>query len=63
MLTAAYLCTRMQHSGLNMEIPFKRLYGKEDDLSHLKVIDARAFVRIKGAKKLESKVWEGCCAA
>ena len=28
MLTAAYLCNRMAHSGLDMETPFKRLYGK-----------------------------------
>ena len=28
MLTAAYLCNRMSNSGLDMETPFKRLYGK-----------------------------------
>ena len=47
MLTAAYLCNRMPHSGLDMETPFKRLYGKEATLSHLKILDARAFVHIK----------------
>ena len=59
MLTAAYLCNRMPHSGPDMETPFKRLYGKEANLSHLKIIGARAFVHIKDAKKLEPKSWEG----
>ena len=63
MLTGAYLCNRMLHSGLNIKTPFKRLYGKEANLSHLKIICARAFVHIKDAKKLEPKSWEGmlCC--
>ena len=59
MLTAACLCNRMPHSGLDMEAPFKRLYGKEANLSHLKVIGARAFVHIKDAKKLNPKSWKG----
>ena len=42
-----------------METPFKRLNGKEANLSHLKIIGARAFVHIKDAKKLEPKFWEG----
>ena len=58
MLTAAYLCNRMLHSGLDMETPFKRLHGIEANLSHLKIIGARAFVHIKDAKKLEPKPWE-----
>ena len=59
MLTGAYLCNRMPHSGLDMETPFKWLYGKEANLSHLKIIGVRAFVYIKDAKKLEPKSWEG----
>ena len=58
MLTAAYLCNRLPHSRLDMETPFKRLYGKESNLSYLKIIGARAFVHIKDAKKLEPKPWE-----
>ena len=58
-LTAPYLCNRMPHSGLDMETPFKRLNGKKANLSHLKIIGARAFVHIKDAKKLEPKSWEG----
>ena len=49
----------MPHSGLDIETPFKRLYGKEANLSHLKIIGAKAFVHIKDAKKLESRSWEG----
>ena len=49
----------MQHSGLDMKMPFKRLYGKEANLSHLKIIGARAFVHIKDVKEMEPKSWEG----
>ena len=59
MLTAAYLCNRMPQSGLDVETLFKWLYVKEANLSHLKMIGARAFVHIKNAKKLEPKSWEG----
>ena len=58
-LTAAYLCNRMPHSGFDMETPFKRVYGKEANLSHLKIIGTRAFVHIEDAKKLKPKFWEG----
>ena len=59
MLTPAYLCNRMPHSRLDMETPFKRLYGKEANLSYLKITGARAFVHIKDAKHLEPKSWKG----
>ena len=55
MLTAAYLCHRMPHSALDIETLFKRLYGKEANMSHLKIIGTRAFVHMKDAKKLEPK--------
>ena len=63
MLTAAYVCNRMPHSGLDMEAPFKRLYGKEANLSHLKIIGARAFVHIKNAKNFNPSLGKECCAA
>ena len=47
MLTAAYLSNRSPHSALGMETPYKKLYGKEADLSLLKIIGARAFVHIE----------------
>ena len=49
----------MPHSGLDMETPFKRLYGKEANLSHHKIIGARALVPIKDDKKIELKSREG----
>ena len=49
----------MPHSGLDMETSFKRLYGKGGQLSHLKIICARAFVHIKDTKKMEPKSREG----
>ena len=62
MLTAAYLCNCMPHSGLDMETPFKRLYGKKFDKPYLKIVGARAFAHIKDVQKLEPKSWEEGCA-
>ena len=44
---ASYICNQIPHSALNMKTPYKKLYGKDTDLFHLKIIDARAFVHIK----------------
>ena len=37
-------------------------YGKDADLSHLRIIDARTFVHIKDANKLGHTLWQrmGC---
>ena len=59
MLTTTYLCNRVSHSALKMETPYKVLYGKEADLSHLKIIGPRAFVHIKDSTKLGHTSWEG----
>ena len=59
MPTATYFCSRLLHSGFDMETPFKRLFGKEANLLHIKIIGARAFVHIKDAKKLEPRSREG----
>ncbi|CAN0341510.1 unnamed protein product [Ascophyllum nodosum] len=59
MLTTTYLCNRVPHSALEMETPYKVLYGKEADLSHLKIIGSRAFVHIKDSTKLGHTSWEG----
>ena len=60
MLTAAYLSNRSLNSALGMEAPHKKLYGKEGDLSLLKIIGARAFVHIEiYTEKLGNKAWEG----
>ena len=58
MLTVDYLYNCMAYSGLVMETPFKRMYDKEANLSHLKIINAITFVHIKNAKKKEPKFWE-----
>ena len=42
-----------------METWYKKTYGKDADLSHLKSIGARAFVRIKNPNKLGHTSWEG----
>ena len=46
-MAASYVCNRFSHSTLNMETPYKKLCGKDADLSHLKIIGARVFVHIK----------------
>ena len=58
--TAAYLSNRSLHSALDMETPYKKLHGKEADLSLLEIIGARAFVHIEAyTKNLGNKAWEG----
>ena len=59
MMAASYICNRILHSALSMETPYKNLCGKDADLSHLKIIDARAFVHIKNPNKLGHTSWEG----
>ena len=58
-MTASYLCNCIPHLAPKMETPFKLLYGKDADLSHLRMIGARAFVHIKDANKLGHTSWEG----
>ena len=50
-MTASYLYNRISHSAFKMETPYKMLYGKDADLSHLRII--------KDAKKLGHTSWEG----
>ena len=59
MIAASYTCNRIPHSAPNVETPYKKLCGKEADLSYFKVIGARAFVHIKTANKLGHMSWEG----
>ena len=58
MMTASYLCNRIPHSALEMETPYKMLYGKYGDLSYIRIIGARAFVYIKDSNKLGDTSWE-----
>ena len=59
MLTAQYLCNRVLHLALQTETPCKVLYGKDADLSRLKIIGARAFVPTKKPTKLGHTSCEG----
>ncbi|CAN0442221.1 unnamed protein product, partial [Ascophyllum nodosum] len=59
MPTAEYLSHEMPHSRLDMETSSKRLYGKDVDLSHLKIISAGDFVGIKDVETFEPKPWKG----
>ena len=38
MAASSYICNRVPHSALNMETPYKKLYGKDADLSYLRSI-------------------------
>ena len=58
MMAASYSCNRIPHSGLNMETPYKKLYGKDADIFHLKIIGARVFVHIKNSNKLSYTSWD-----
>ena len=63
MVTATYLCNGMSYFGLNMDTPFKWLYGKVGDASHFKAIGTRAFGHTMNVKKLGAETRGGmsCC--
>ena len=63
MLTAAYPCSRMAHSGLDMETPFKRLYGKESSLSHLKTSALELSSTSRKSGSWNPSPGKVCCAA
>lgn len=58
MVTASCQCNRIPRSTLKIETPHKMLDCKDADLSHLRIIDGRAFVDIKDATKLGHTSWE-----
>ena len=57
-MAASYICNRIPHSAVNMEMPYKKLDVKDADLSHLKTVDARAFVHIKNPNMLSHTSWK-----
>ena len=59
MVAASYICNRIPHSVLNMETPYKKLYGKDADIFHLKIIAARVFIHIKTPNKVDHLSWKG----
>ena len=58
-MAASYICNQIPHSALNIETPYKKIYRKDANLSHLKIVGARAFVHIKNPNKLDHTLWEG----
>ena len=56
MMTASYLCNWVPHSAIKMETPYKMHYGKDTDLSHLRIIGARACFQSKDATDATSLV-------
>ena len=62
-MAASYICNWISHSALNTETPYKKLYGKDADLSHLKIIGARAFVHIKTQASWATRRGKGRCTA
>ncbi|CAM9968021.1 unnamed protein product, partial [Ectocarpus fasciculatus] len=60
MMTAVYLSNRSPHSALGGVTPYFKMYGKEADLSCLRVIGARSFVHHERyTKKLSDRAFEG----
>ena len=58
MMAAPYICNRISYSAPNIETPYKKLYEKDADLSHLKIIGVRVFVHMKNPNKLGHTPWE-----
>ena len=51
---------RLPHKALKGDTPYYRMFGKQADVSFLRVIGARAFVHVEGhTTKLQPKAWEG----
>ena len=58
MMAVSYIYNWIPHSALNMETAYKKLYGKDADLSHLEIIGAKAFIHIENPSKLDHTSWE-----
>ena len=58
--TTTCIINRSPHRALGGKPPYSKLYGRNPDLSSLRIIGARAFVHKEThAHKLEQKAWEG----
>ena len=59
LLTAVYLCNRSPHSALGGATPFSKMYGKNADMTALRVVGARAFEHHERyTKKLDDRAFE-----
>ncbi|CAB1109566.1 unnamed protein product [Ectocarpus sp. CCAP 1310/34] len=58
--TSVFLINRLPHKALKGDTPYFRMFGKQANLSFLRIIGSRAFVHIEGhTTKLQAKAWEG----
>eukprot|EP00903_Cladosiphon_okamuranus_P019947 g18331.t2 len=58
--TSVFLVNRLPHKALKGDTPYRRMFGKQANLSFLHIIGSRAFVRVEGhTTKLQARAWEG----
>ncbi|CAB1104474.1 unnamed protein product [Ectocarpus sp. CCAP 1310/34] len=58
--TSVFLINRLPHKALQGDTPYYRMFGKQAELSFLRIIGCRAFVHVEGhTNKLQPKAWEG----
>ena len=58
--TAVFLINRLLHKAIGGDSPYYRMFGKQADLSYLRVMGTRAFAHVEGfTKKLQARAWEG----
>ncbi len=58
--TSVFLINRLPHKALRGDTPYFRMFGKQANLSFLRIIGSRAFVHVEGhTTKLQPKAWEG----
>eukprot|EP00752_Nemacystus_decipiens_P017171 g15384.t1 len=58
--TSVFLVNRLPHKALKGDTPYYRMFGKQANLSFLRIIGSRAFVHVEGhTTKLQPKAWEG----
>eukprot|EP00752_Nemacystus_decipiens_P005704 g5162.t1 len=58
--TSVFLINRLPHKALKGDTPYCRMFGKQANLSFLRIIGSRAFVHVEGhTTKLQPQAWEG----
>ena len=58
--TSVFLINRLPHKALKGDTPYFRMFGKQANLSFLRIIGSRAFVHEEGhTTKLQPRAWEG----
>ena len=58
--TSVFLVNRLPHKAIKGDTPYWRMFGKQANLSFLRIIGSRAFVHVEGhTTKLQPRAWEG----